>query len=64
MSHALAYTMLLIHQHQARNLSEQQNLQRLFLTYLEGQLTAEQYERNLALTCAAKRPAPAYRLLA
>jgi hypothetical protein len=54
MSLALAYTMLLIHQHQARNLSEQQDLQRLFLTYLEGQLTAEQYERNLALTCAAK----------
>jgi hypothetical protein len=42
--------MLLIHQHQARNLSQQHKLQQLFLTFVAGQLTAEQYERNLDLT--------------
>lgn len=52
MSHALAYTMLLIHQHQAHSLSQQQKLQQLFLAYVAGRLTAEQYERNLALMAA------------
>jgi hypothetical protein len=47
MSNALAYAMLLIHQHQALDVSQQQKLQQLFLTFLAGQLTAEQYERNL-----------------
>jgi hypothetical protein len=40
--------MLLIHQRQARNLLEPRKLQRLFLAFLAGELTAEQYERNLA----------------
>ena len=52
MSHDLAYTMLLIHQHQAHNLTQQQKLQQLFLTFVAGQLTAEQYERSLALMVA------------
>jgi len=47
MSYALAYAMLLIHQHQAHNLDQQHNLQQLFLTFLAGQLTADQYERDL-----------------
>ena len=44
MSNALAYAMLLIHQRQARNLIEQQKLQQLFLAFLAGEVTAEQYE--------------------
>jgi hypothetical protein len=47
MSNALAYAMLLIHQRQARNLIEQQKLQQLFLAFLAGEVTAEQYERDL-----------------
>jgi len=47
MSSALAYAMLLIHQRQARNLIEQQKLQRLFLAFLAGEVTAEQYEHSL-----------------
>ena len=45
-SNALAYAMLLIHQHRAPNLIEQQKLQRLFLAFLAGEITAEQYERS------------------
>ena len=48
LSHTLAYAMLLIQQHQARSVIEQQKLQRLFLAFLAGELTAEQYERSLA----------------
>jgi hypothetical protein len=47
MSDALAYAMLLIHQHQADGLHRQQELQQLFLSFLARQLTAEQYERSL-----------------
>ena len=47
MSIALAYSMLLIHQHQAPNPQQQHKLYQLFLTFLAGQLTAEQYERHL-----------------
>lgn len=47
MSNALAYAMLLIYQHQAHSLQRQQELERLFLSFLAGQLTAEQYARNL-----------------
>ena len=39
--------MLLIHQRQARNLSQQYQQQQLFLAFLAGEITAEQYERNL-----------------
>jgi len=46
LSNALAYAMLLIHQRQARNLIEQQKLQQLFLAFLAGEVTAEQYERS------------------
>ena len=46
LSNALAYAMLLIHQRQARNLLEQQKLQQLFLAFLAGGITAEQYERS------------------
>ena len=49
MSDALAYAMLLIQQHQADSLHRQQKLQQLFSSFLAGQLTAEQYERNLEL---------------
>ena len=47
MSSALAYAMMLIHLHQAPNLIEQQKLQQLFLAFLAGEITAEQYERSL-----------------
>ncbi len=47
MSKAFAFAMLLIYQHQARDLTQQQRLQKLFLSFLAGQLTAEQYERDL-----------------
>jgi len=47
MSIALAYAMLLIHQHQALNPTHQHKLHQLFLTFLAGELTAEQYERHL-----------------
>ena len=47
MSSALAYAMLLIHQHQAPGPAQQQKLQQLFLAFLAGELTAEQYERHL-----------------
>jgi len=47
LSDAFAYAMLLIRQRQARNLSQQQKLQQLFLAFLAGELTAEQYERDL-----------------
>jgi hypothetical protein len=49
MSHAFAYAMLLIHLRQAHDLTQQQELQRLFLIFLAGELTAEQYERELEL---------------
>ena len=49
MSNALAFAVFLIYQHQARGLGEQQQLQQLFLAFLAGQITAEQYERDLDL---------------
>jgi hypothetical protein len=49
MSNAFAFAMLLIYQHQACGLTQQQRLQQLFLTFVAGQLTAEQYERGLRL---------------
>jgi hypothetical protein len=52
MSNALAYAMLLIRQHQAHDPSQPHKLQQVFLTFVAGQLTAEQYERNLNLTAA------------
>jgi hypothetical protein len=58
MSNALAYAMLLIHQHQAHNLNQQHILQQLFLTFLAGQLTADQYERDLDLTLHSDLRAP------
>ena len=47
MSTALAYAMLLIHQHQAPSPDQQHKQHQLFLTFLAGQLTAEQYEHDL-----------------
>jgi hypothetical protein len=47
MSNALAYALLRIGQHQAPNLEQQYRLHQLYLTFLAGRLTAEQYERNL-----------------
>jgi hypothetical protein len=49
MSNDLAYAMLLIHQRQARDLSQQHSLQQLFLTFVDGQISAEEYERRLEL---------------
>lgn len=49
MSEALAFALLLIHQHQARDSSQQYRLQELFAAFLAGALSAEQYERNLHL---------------
>jgi len=53
-SNDLAYAMLLIYQRQARDLRQQRMLQELFLTFVAGQLSAEQYERSLALAAAKK----------
>ena len=47
MSNALAYALLLISQHRAPTAQYQQRLHHLFLTFLAGRLTAEQYERRL-----------------
>jgi hypothetical protein len=49
MSTDLAYAILLIQQRQARDLSQQHRLQQLFLTFVDGQLSAEEYERSLEL---------------
>lgn len=47
MSNAFAFAMLLLQQHRAHDPQQQHRLHELFLTFLAGQLTAEQYERNL-----------------
>jgi hypothetical protein len=54
MSNDLAYAMFLIHQRQARDISEHHQLEHLFLTFVGGEMSAEDYERNLQLT--ARRP--------
>jgi len=48
MSNALAFAILLIHQHQARDAGHHRRLEQTFLGFLAGRLDAEQYERNLA----------------
>jgi hypothetical protein len=48
MSNALAFAMLRIHQHRARDARQQHQLHELFLAFLAGRLTAEQYERDLS----------------
>ena len=48
MSNALAFAMWRIHQHQARDARQQRELQQLFLAFLAGRLTGEQYEKDLA----------------
>lgn len=58
MSNAFAFAMLLIYQHQACDLTQQQHLQQLFLSFLAGQLTAEQYERDLRVARDSPRGAP------
>ena len=50
MSNDLAYAMFLIRQRRARDISEQHQLQQLFLTFVGGEMSAEEYERNLELT--------------
>lgn len=57
----LSYAMLLIHQEQARDLSQQHKLQQVFLTFVE--LAAEQYERSLQLA-ASQEHAPGLRRFA
>ena len=47
MSNSLAYALLLIYQHRAPNSQHQDRLHQLLLTFLAGELTPEQYERNL-----------------
>ena len=49
MSTHLAYAMFRIRQRQARNLSEQRDLERLFLTFVGGEISAEDFERRLTL---------------
>ena len=57
MSNDLAYAMFLIHQRQARDLSQQHRLQQLFLTFIGGQVSAEEYERMLGgLTVPDRTP--------
>lgn len=48
MGNALAFAMLRIHQHQARDAKQQHQLQELFLAFVAGRLTAEQYEMGLS----------------
>lgn len=50
MDDALAFSMLLMHQRQARSVQQQRNQQHLFLTFLHRELTAEEYERSLVLS--------------
>lgn len=56
MSHAFAFAMLLIHQRQAHNLRQQQQMQLLFVTFVAGGLTAEQYEHGLDRARGMRRP--------
>ena len=55
MSNDLAYAMFLIQQRQARDLSQQHRLQQLFLTFVGGQVSAEDYERMLGGLTAPDR---------
>jgi hypothetical protein len=48
MSNDLAFAMLRIHQHRAHDAGQQHRLEQLFLGFLAGRLSAEQYERDLA----------------
>ena len=48
MSNHLAYAIFRIRQRQARNLSEQHDLERLFLTFVGGGISADDYERRSA----------------
>jgi len=57
-SNAFAFAMLLIYQHQACDLTQQQRLQQLFLSFLAGQLSADQYERDLRVARDGRRGAP------
>lgn len=54
MSNDLAYAMFLIRQRQARDISEQHQLQQLFLTFVGGEMSPEEYERNLSLTAPSR----------
>ena len=54
MSNDHAYAMFLIRQRQARDISEQHQLYQFFLTFLRGEMSAEEYERELAPTAPAK----------
>ena len=47
MSNDLAYAMFLIRQRQARDIREQCQLYQSFLTFLRGEISAEDYEREL-----------------
>lgn len=49
MSDAFAYAMLRIHQHLARDARAQRTLEELFLAFLAGGLTPEQYEHRLGV---------------
>jgi hypothetical protein len=55
MSHAFAFAMLLIHQRQAHDLRQQQQMHQLFVTFVSGELTAEQYEHGLDLARGIRR---------
>lgn len=55
MSHAFAFAMLLIHQRQAHDLRQQQQMNQLFVTFVAGGLTAEQYEQGLDLARGIRR---------
>jgi hypothetical protein len=46
-SDALAFAMLLIHQHLAHDAGHHRKLEQLYLSFLAGRITAEQYERDL-----------------
>jgi len=46
-SNAFAFALLLLHQHHAQDPQQQHRLHELFLTFLAGGLTADQYERKL-----------------
>ena len=53
MSTDLAYAMFLIHQRLARDLAQQHRLQQLFQSFVEGELSGEEYARSLALAPGA-----------
>ena len=57
MSNDLAYAIFLIYQRQARDLGQQYQLHEVFVTFVGGQLSADEYERKLEHAAALRQRA-------